>query len=246
MKKILTLSLSGHWTRQNPHGLFIIRYSTVNILQVVNKCFSLKRVTETRLCTSHNCPCLQVYKTHTHTNLLSFHLAKWAVVIDLWICALFFSFHLSEIMYGSNLATDILENLFEIISVEATAVCLLRGEDQSIIVCSLVKHSITAITLDWAYSQQVPWPLEDRAVNVPFYFRGYVTCITDLYHDTAILSKQMDNGVTSKKPCFIEFRAYCLDRGLCWTHPQAFFSLISLILPVLDLIILVWRKKMWL
>lgn len=136
---------------------------------------------------------------HTHSNLLSFHLVKWAVVIDLWICSLFFSLHLSEIMYGSNLATDILENLFEIISLEATAVCLLRGEDQSIIVSSLVKHSITAITLDWAYSQLVPWPLEDRAVNVPFYFRGYVTCIADLYHDTAILSKQMDNGVTTKK-----------------------------------------------
>lgn len=141
--------------------------------------------------------------THTHTNwkLPSFHLVKWAVVIDLWICTLFFPLHLSEIMYGSNLATDILENLFEIISAEATAVCLLRGEEQSIIVCSLVKHSITAITLDWAYSRRVPWPLEDRAVNVPFYFRGYVTCFADLYHDTAILSKQMDNGVTSEKPC---------------------------------------------
>lgn len=69
-------------------------------------------------------------------------------MIDLWICSLFFSLHLSEIMYGSNLATDILENLFEIISAEAMAVCLLRGEEQSIIVCSLVKHSITAITLD--------------------------------------------------------------------------------------------------
>lgn len=115
---------------------------------------------------------------------------------------LFSPLHLSEIMYGSNLATDILENLFEIISAEAMAVCLLRGEEQSIIVCSLVKHSITAITLDWAYSRLVPWPLEDRAVNVPFYFRGYVTCIADLYHDTAILSKQMDNGATSKTPCF--------------------------------------------
>lgn len=138
---------------------------------------------------------------HTHSKLSSFHLVKWAVVIDLWICSLFFSLHLSEIMYGSNLATDISENLFEIISAEAVAVCLLRGEEQSIIVCSLVKHSITAITLDWAYSQPVPWPLEDRAVNVPFYFRGYVTCFADLYYDTAILSKQMDNGVTSKKPC---------------------------------------------
>lgn len=110
----------------------------------------MRRVTETGQYTSHNCPCLQVYKTHTrtHTNLLSFHLEKWAIVIDLWICSLFFSLHLSEIMYGSNLATDILENLFEIISVEAMAVCLLREEDQSIIVCSLVKHSITAITLD--------------------------------------------------------------------------------------------------
>lgn len=106
-------------------------------------------------------------------------------------------------MYGSNLATDILENLFEIISAEALAVCLLRGEEQRIIVCSLVKHSITAITLEWAYSQAVPGPLEDRAVNVPFYFRGYVTCITDLYHDTAISSKQMDNGVNGKKAMFL-------------------------------------------
>lgn len=111
--------------------------------------------TQPRLCTCHNCPSLQVFKIHTHihtnthSKLSSFHLVKWAVVIDLWICSLFFfPLHLSEIMYGSNLATDILENLFEIISAEAVAVCLLRGEEQSIIVCSLVKHSITAITLD--------------------------------------------------------------------------------------------------
>ena len=91
--------------------------------------------------------------THTHTHTQQekrspFHLLKRAVVIDLWICYLFSSLHLSEIMYGSNLATDILENLFEIISAQATAVCLLREEQQRIIVCSLVKHSITAITLE--------------------------------------------------------------------------------------------------
>ena len=159
--------------------------------------------------------------THTHTHTQQekrspFHLLKRAVVIDLWICYLFSSLHLSEIMYGSNLATDILENLFEIISAQATAVCLLREEQQRIIVCSLVKHSITAITLEWAYSQLVPWPLQDRAVNVPFYFRGCVTCIPDLCHDTAILSKQMDNGVTSQKPrSSIEFRVYCLARPPC-------------------------------
>lgn len=51
-------------------------------------------------------------------------------------------------MYGGNLVLSILENLFEIISAEALAVCHKRGGVQRIIVCSLVKHRITAITLE--------------------------------------------------------------------------------------------------
>lgn len=69
--------------------------------------------------------------THTFTDIESdlifyFHVVR-GIVIDMWICSAFFlPIHLSEIMYGSNLATDILENLFEIISAEALAVCLVR------------------------------------------------------------------------------------------------------------------------
>lgn len=51
-------------------------------------------------------------------------------------------------MYGGNLVLSILENLFEIISAEALAVCHMRGGEQRIIVCRLVKHRITAITLE--------------------------------------------------------------------------------------------------
>lgn len=54
-------------------------------------------------------------------------------------------------------------------------------------------------------AKPVPGPLEDRAVNVPFYFKGYVTCIPDLYHDTAISSKQMDNDVKGETLFLLSF-----------------------------------------
>lgn len=164
------------------------------------------------------------------------------VAIDLWVRFLF-SAHWKEIMYGGNLVLSILENLFEIISAEALAVCHKRGGEQRIIVSSLVKHRITAITLEWAYSQPVPGPPEDRAVNVPFYFRGYVTCITDLYHDTAISSKQMDNDVKGRNPVFIEFCKDCSDSCFNWKAPAVLQLLIFVISVVLNFIIFVWRRK---
>lgn len=182
------------------------------------------------------------YKILIEQNKMCTNVHLIDVAIDLWIRFLF-SAHWKEIMYGGNLVLSILENLFEIISAEALTVCHKRGGEQRIIVSSLVKHRITAITLEWAYSQPVPGPPEDRAVNVPFYFRGYVTCITDLYHDTAISSKQMDNDVKGRNPVFIEFCKDCSDSCFNWKAPAVLQLLIFVISVVLNFIIFVWRRK---